>query len=105
MTFNIFCLNRLLSDNNSKKFNGETTIENGDSPSVQRLRLNDGWRDDTFEIEFAENELHSSETFCKAVSKLVAQNPVYQSTSFHPLIYGQSIDPNALKLLIGCRSS
>lgn len=56
---------RILSDNNSRKYNGTTYIETND-PHVQRINLLDiPQRNGTYEVEFSDVELKSTELFCK----------------------------------------
>lgn len=61
---------RISSDNNSRKYNGTTYIETND-PHVQRIKLSDiPQRNGTYEVEFTDVELKSTETFCKATNTI-----------------------------------
>lgn len=120
--FDISIPHRISSDNNSRKYNGTTYIEDAEIPSVQRLNLNDGRIQYVYEVEFSDDELQSNETFCRGIFKLVSSQYNYSSVTlalfceqisdklliFPEMILGadgyvpdQSIDPNALKSLIG----
>lgn len=61
----IFHAFRISSDNNSRKYNGTTYIETNDL-HVQRINLLDiPQRNGTYEVEFSDVELKSTDTFCK----------------------------------------
>lgn len=68
---------RILSENNSRKQDGMTYIENGAIPNVQRLILEEDSFIITYEVEFTPDELHSNETFCKDNIKMVLQQSSY----------------------------
>lgn len=56
---------RISSDNNSRKYNGTTYVKTTD-PHMQRLHLLDiPQRNGTYEVEFTDVELKSTEIFCK----------------------------------------
>lgn len=62
---------RILSDNNSRKYNGTTSYD-VDDPMVQRIHLLDMPQlDGQYEVDFTDVELQSSETFCKGISKVI----------------------------------
>ncbi|XP_055301979.1 uncharacterized protein LOC129568316 [Sitodiplosis mosellana] len=51
--------------NNSRRYNGTTFYESND-PYVQRIHLDDGTqRNDTYEMNFTDDEINSNDTFCK----------------------------------------
>lgn len=56
-------IRRVLSKNNSRKYNGTTYVEMKD-PLVQRLRIDDA-RHPVYEVAFTQNELQAKETLCK----------------------------------------
>lgn len=59
----LFLIRRVLSKNNSRKYNGTTYVEmNG--PLVQHLRIDDA-RHPVYEVTFTQNELQSKESLCK----------------------------------------
>lgn len=91
--FDISISHRISSDNNSRKYNGTTFIEDAGSPSVQRFTLDDGSRHSIYEVVFTGHELRSDQTFCRGISKIISG----QYTSQFVI----QIDPNALKSLIG----
>lgn len=64
---------RILSDNNSREYNGTTVIENAEIPYVQRIDLFDGPRIEVYEVEFTKDELQSNETFCRGISKIISR--------------------------------
>lgn len=60
---------RILSDNNSRMYNGTTMTTN--DPHFQRIHLVDiPQRDGTYEVEFTDIELNSNDTFCKATKTI-----------------------------------
>lgn len=85
------------SKNNSRKYNGTLHIGNN-GPSVHRIKV-DYYE---YEIKITENELNSNFAFCKGV----VYDPCESSACaldirFEGQYSSLSIDPNALKSLIG----
>lgn len=61
---------RISSENNSRTYNGTTYFKTND-PYDQRIRLTDiPQRNGTYEVEFTDIELKSSDKFCKATKTI-----------------------------------
>lgn len=79
MIMNFIGIFRILSKNNSKKFNG-TTYYIMNNPLVQYFLADDGrGRQSIFEVIFTSNELQSVERFCKETE--LTEGKIY----VHPL--------------------
>lgn len=62
-----------MATNNSRKYNGTTYIE-AEDPLVQIIHLEDGvQRNDIYQIVFTPEELHSSDTFCRGITKTISR--------------------------------
>lgn len=105
--------------NNSRRYNGTTFYESND-PHVQRIHLDDGsQRNDTYEINFTDEEVNSNDTFCKGISKILSGECI--GTYICEIIYCcferfpesgilgaypvSNINPNLLKSLAGWKCS
>lgn len=63
---------RISATNNLRRYNGTTFYASND-PHVQRIHLNDGpQRNDTYEVNFTDDEIDSNDTFCKGISKILS---------------------------------
>ncbi|XP_055316904.1 uncharacterized protein LOC129576220 [Sitodiplosis mosellana] len=80
--------------NNSRKYNGTTYIESND-PHVQRIAASDGGFKGLYEVNFTDDELSSTDTFCKGISKLISH--IQWLSPIQPIM----IDTNLLKSLAG----
>lgn len=64
---------RISATNNSRRYNG-TTYWEAEDPLVQLIHLDDGnQRDDIYQIVFTPDELHSSCTFCRGITKVISR--------------------------------
>lgn len=96
---------RVLSNNNSRKYIG--TIHIGDTDQfVQRIKVKSAYYYlDVFkeyDIKFAKNELNSNDTICNSVVYDPCENRACDLNTRTDGEFGiLSIDPNALKSLIG----
>lgn len=71
---------------------------------MQRIKVQSGYSlssFDEYEIKFTENELNSNETFCKGVIYDPCEVGCELDIRIETSPYNLSIDPNALKSLIG----
>lgn len=67
------CLSpRISSKNNSRKYKGESK-QNTNDPHLHTIQF-DAFpiHKSQYEVKFTENELQSSETFCKGISKIIS---------------------------------
>lgn len=70
----LFHAERMRSLINGRKYTGETYYEAEDPPRSQRIHISDSSQSDSeFRIDFTNDELNSTSTFCRAITEIISR--------------------------------